>query len=243
MLKLQRQAHDAATRMEQQDRSSPALSELDRLGGKTHLIASDPAASTGNGAGPSMLPPNVPSPAASCTTTGSSLDTPAGSASAAPSPFPPLCGQVQEHIHPIIVSDMQTFEGMAFGGAMGGSGSGGLGVPAGTAGLRSPAEGFNFDLSDPFPLPIETGYQPDYQTLHEVSGYFGPDYFGVGAPQAGVQMQAMHQPSREQQQQQQQYSPGVPGQPMLMAQEVMGMPMSAPVLDATWQSFVEQLGF
>ncbi|EKM60136.1 uncharacterized protein PHACADRAFT_192534 [Phanerochaete carnosa HHB-10118-sp] len=37
---------------------------------------------------------------------------------------------------------------------------------------------FLFDLSGPWPLPLRTDGKPDFQMLHEISGYFEPDHFG-----------------------------------------------------------------
>lgn len=143
------------------------------------------------------------------------------------------CAGVRENIHPIIVSDLHTFEAVP-----GGSGS---------ARTSAPAVDFNFDISEAWPLPIQTDFSPDYQTMQEISAYFGLDYFRDGAGQAaGLPVQPQppqQQPAPQQMQGVQSFPmPSISGQPQVSV-GLTPMQMASPVLDATWQSFVEQLGF
>lgn len=213
--KLQTQAHEAASRMEHQDRSSPALSELDRLGGKTQLLASDGVRVTHN----------IPSPTSSSTSSSrgsdhlSNTETPSSNLPNTTSPFGPasLYSGVQENLHPIIVSDLHTFEGISAHHTAAGMS------------MRTPIDDFNFDLAQPFPLPIEPQFQPDYQPLQDVSAYFGQEYYAAANPA----VQGMHMSTPQ----------FTPSAQHMGTPDLMGIPMTAPVLDATWQSFVEQLGF
>ncbi|GJF00201.1 fungal-specific transcription factor domain-containing protein [Phanerochaete sordida] len=259
--KLQRQASEALTRAEHQPCADPALCELDRLGGKTHLIAS----------GRPGVPHSVPSPAGSAGSASSSstlADAPPGPARASASASPHCATMADEHVHPIIVSDLHTFEGMSL---LGGGGGGGDAGGAGGAGAGGTGGSFDYHLAAPWPLPLELDSTPDFATLQEVTGYLGPDYFGSAAPPA--QRQALPQLQQQTQTQQQQHVPQQTPRHMQHAQQQQamqdvqyaingagsgvrgaggggggggGMPpmqMATPVLDATWQSFVEQLGF
>lgn len=138
---------------------------------------------------------------------------------------------VQENLHPIIVSDLHTFEGISAAHHAAGTHGGGA------VSMRTPIDNFNFDIAQPFPLPIEPPFFPsDYQPLQDVSGYFGsPDYYCPNNSMANVR--GMQHPAHMSAPQ---FSP--PPQHM-GTPDMTGLPMTAPVLDATWQSFVEQLGF
>ena len=54
--KLRRQAHEASSKTESVDRTNPASAELDRIGGKTHLISPNPNTAS------SLLPSPASSP-------------------------------------------------------------------------------------------------------------------------------------------------------------------------------------
>ena len=213
--------------MEQDDRSSPALSELDRLGGKTHLLSEGAPR-------PSPPPDRIRS---FCGLPPRNSDAPsppdALSSSTVPSAFGPiqLLSGVEENLHPIILSDLQTFEGFSNSAAT-----------AGASSMRAPLEDFTFDLGQPFPLPIEAQYQPTYRTFQEVSSYFGTEYLGAPVgPSTGANLsaQSMQPPQQPHPLQSSPFAPplGTPDVPY------SGIPLNPPVLDATWQSFVEQLGF
>lgn len=186
------------------DKTHPAFTELDRIGGKTHLISPlvRPASSPSPGSSPSS---HTESSSSASSTPGSSIY----EASITP-------GHDQDNIHPVLVSDLRTFEGWTCGGQSG----------------DRPFD-FNFDLSQAFPLPLETLHPSDFQTLQDISGYLGPDFFGSG-PHALATAQSSVDISM--------HTEPLMNNPALIPN--MGdMSAAAPVLDATWQSFVEQLGF
>ena len=220
--RLQRQAREAATRHETQDSSHPAFSELDRLGGKTRLISTDMYGL-----------PGVPSPD-SCHTTSSGSSSALESPPSPPTP-PPLPGSAAtttpENVHPLLVSDMRTFENFD--------------ARATPQNPTLPAMDFNFDLSQAFPLPLESQYgyyhahREQQEQQQSQQQYALPDFADFLPPMpdfAGYPDQQfygampMDIPGSAQQQEHQVPPVGVQSMPM-------------PVLDATWQSFVEQLGF
>ncbi|PSR72057.1 hypothetical protein PHLCEN_2v12087 [Hermanssonia centrifuga] len=206
--KLRRQAHDAANNAQSADRSHPLSTELDRLGGKTHLISSGHSGMV-----------SVPSPASSNTSSTQSncIGTPGPSTAATPpfditancSPIPP------DQIHPTIISDMRSFEEFSMTG------------PDGDQIMSIPTS-FNFDLAQAFPLPQERQQPPDYATLEEIQRFFGDDFFGATATAASASAAVL---------------PPYMLAPPNMEPELNMLPVNVPVLDATWQSFVEQLGF
>lgn len=126
-----------------------------------------------------------------------------------PSAFP------EDYIHPVLINDMRTFEGLCAG--------------ANDSSNRMSID-FDFDLSQAFPLPVDTQYPSDFQTLHDISGYFGSDFFGSNS--------GPMQPSNVSLTQE---APILPAENATA--EIDGVSVQVPVLHATWQSFVEQLGF
>jgi hypothetical protein len=182
---------------------------------------------------------SIPSPDSNTCSSSSSVNDSIGSASTLSTPMSasasmssaplhcppsPSCAIPHETVHPIIVSDLQIFEGMS--------------LPGTSTAQASPVFNFDFDLSHAFPLPSQTSFHPDYQTLQEISGYYGPDWTSGGSAHGhGVQSSvsvAHQQAFTESHVMDTEPQPGM---------DIAGMAMAAPVLDATWQSFVEQLGF
>lgn len=213
MQKLRRQAHEALSKAESADRTNPAATELDRLGGKTHLI------SPGSVGTPCS---SVPSPSSSASSPSNTLNTPS---TVATPPYDMFAGTngcapvPSDQIHPTIISDMRTFEGFASGEANGTP----LGLP----------EGFNkYDLSRPFPLPKEAQPIPEFSGFQDIPSYFIDDFFSSGTTATSAAAATTALPSF--------MTPN-----MGMDLGVMPPPgnVPVPVLDATWQSFVEQLGF
>ncbi|TCD62867.1 hypothetical protein EIP91_006273 [Steccherinum ochraceum] len=186
--KLRRQAHEAADKSECQDKSHPGFTELDRIGGKTHLISK---ASTGD----------VPSPAASskCTPSVTSLDTPSVAVSMSPVPM--------DSIHPTIMHDMRTFEGVGDFQSV-------FTPPlTGPIDLSTPHVFGDHEMQQQSPQPMQT-VQPQLETFPDM--YLSNEQFFNPPPPAPSSFDGT-------------------------GTDVLNMP--PPVLDATWQSFIEQLGF
>ncbi|KAI0095188.1 hypothetical protein BDY19DRAFT_1039110 [Irpex rosettiformis] len=209
--KMQRQAHDAISQLNAHDKSHPGFTELDRIGGKTQLIAT---------ATVSTPSPNSPSTAS----TPDSTYTSTGTTSSIPSSLydQPSNGVSiinGAEMHPILISDMRTFEGFSTN-------------PVGSS-ATVPME-FDFDLSQAFPLPLpgENPPPPDLQPhFQDMSGYLGVDFFATGGA-GGVNTMSVNNNVMLQ-------DPSFDDIPNSMG----GMNVSVPELHATWQSFVEQLGF
>ncbi|KAI0652601.1 fungal-specific transcription factor domain-containing protein [Trametes meyenii] len=247
MRKLRKQAHEAYDKAQSGQDPVHIHSELDRLGGKTHLICSTKArefmcAEKRQAAFRKDAP--KPSTSTSTTATSSTTVAPTGPVPAPPPP-PAAVAAVYEPpvqpdmIHPTIMQDMRAFDdGMPSGlFAETGAGEGGEGSNA--------TAQFNLDFpSTAFPNPQQTEFPlfPDFDfaspagtvgsagTPSSASGSGSGSGTGVGrsgsTTGAGMRMDAM-------------------------SMDPWAHPMSAaldpsagvPVLDATWQAFVEQLGF
>ena len=161
--------------------------ELDRFGGKTHLISKTTY-------GPSGGSCAEVSPRTSATASVVDVSTPGG-------PVP------MDSIHPTIMSDMRSFESGQFS-------------------AEDIARALNFDLpqfeQQQGPLQPQVngnGNHPEYRAYPDI--YMGEDIFGsVPTPSAFSTATSSSTSTPE---------------------SITNV--SAPVLDATWQSFVEQLGF
>ena len=215
MQKLRKQAHEAKDRTDSMEGigATPASAELDRIGGKTHLISASPVT-------PGTCPVSSPSSSNSASSPSQTMSTPS---SVSTPPYEMISTPIStpiphEQIHPTIVSDMRTFEGFT---------SLGLGTtPAVQLGA------FTFDINQAFPLPLEAQPPPDSATFQDVSTFLGEDFFVPGATATSVSAATTALP----------HFMAQPMQPD-MSTAVPGTVSQIPVLDATWQSFVEQLGF
>ncbi|KAI0370469.1 hypothetical protein BV20DRAFT_1052490 [Pilatotrama ljubarskyi] len=222
--KLRKQAHDAINKAHAAEDSARIHSELDRLGGKTHLIC-----------------PTEERKWQKCeksysrTRRPGTADYSSPASTAAESPVQP------DMIHPTIMQDLRAFDdfqpgsdwlqGDGSGGAGGGGGGGGTG-PSGV-------QQFNLDFpSTAFPDPLQAEFPlfPDFDFVGGASvgtpssGAGSASGGGTGAVNGGGMAAAG----------------GAGGgvdpwsHPM---QAALDPPPGVPVLDATWQAFVEQLGF
>ena len=208
---MQRQAHDAISKSNAHDKTHPGFTELDRIGGKTQLIAST----------------TVCAPSPSSSSTASTPDSTYTSTGTTSSMSASLYDQPSDgtstingaDMHPIIVNDMRTFEGFA-------------GNSAGST-APIPME-FDFDLSQAFPLPISgdntppSGFPSQFQ---DMSGYLGVDFFSPGGATNVNTMPVNNNVIIQ--------DPSFDDIPNSMG----GLNVPVPELHATWQSFVEQLGF
>ncbi|KAI0673870.1 fungal-specific transcription factor domain-containing protein [Trametes maxima] len=241
MRKLRKQAHDAYDKAQSGQDPVHVHSELDRLGGKTHLICStkerDFTCAEKKQAASRKGAPTPTATAAVATPNAIVAPT-----SSAPAPPPPLVTASYEPpvqpdmIHPTIMQDMRAFDDGVPSGLFaveGGGGSSSNGVGGATA-------QFNLDFpSTAFPNPQQTEFPlfPDFDfaspagtagsagTPSSASGSGAGMGAGAGAG-AGMGMGAMSM------------DPWT--HPMSAA---LDPPPGVPVLDATWQAFVEQLGF
>ncbi|KAI0789552.1 fungal-specific transcription factor domain-containing protein [Abortiporus biennis] len=151
----------------------------------------------------------------------------------------PMSGPVpMESIHPTIMNDMRVFEGFQHPQQQqpnSGEGSAGpSSQPDLTGELRS---ALNFDFFQAFELPNPLSYRPFPETYLNEADFFtsmsgimgsgGNIPSGSSSTPSSNSFSAAGSPEAFQQQQQQQ-------------QQAMA---SVPMLDASWQSFVEQLGF
>lgn len=212
---MQRQAHDAMSKLNAHDKTHPGFTELDRIGGKTQLIASTAVVSAPSPSSSS----SASTPDSSYTGTGTTSTSSVGSSMYdLPSNDP---GNVNgAGIHPILVNDMRTFGGF----------------PTNSAGTAAAVPmDFDFDLSQAFPLPLPTGdfaQSTEFQTQNtpDMSGFVGFDFFGGTAGDVNT-MPANNNVMLQ--------DPSFDDIPNSMG----GMSVPVPELHATWQSFVEQLGF
>ncbi|KAI0714759.1 hypothetical protein C8Q76DRAFT_618064 [Earliella scabrosa] len=213
--KLRKQAHDATNKVHAAEDTARIHTELDRLGGKTHLIC--PEEDREHVCCGRVPPQPTPKPAA--TFSGN--------------PFEP---PVQpDMIHPTIMQDMRAFDVDALAG---------FGAPGSGAGMAE----FNMD----FPSTAFDPAQPmDFSTFDLDFGAFASGS-GSGSTSSATPSVAgsingvngmngvngvngingMHGLNGVN---------GVPSPGVLGTG--MGTAVSPPVLDATWQAFVEQLGF
>lgn len=199
---MRKQAHDAINKVNSTEATAQMHQELDRLGGKTHLIRPYPE------------PPHLCNARRSNRSPITHFHGAGGSGVAFEPPVQP------DLIHPTIVQDMRAFDGDAEGGA----------PPLGQVQV---AMDFPSDAFDPH---LDFALFPDFD-------------FGVGQPRLaqtpGVASAAGSTPGA---------GPGVgagqtdvwmngqgPPPPIPTGFELNGN--GPPVLDATWQAFVEQLGF
>ncbi|KAK7695142.1 hypothetical protein QCA50_002332 [Cerrena zonata] len=197
--KLRRQAHEAMEKSESIDRKSPAFSELDRFGGKTHLVTAE-------------YDLNYKDPCCEGVTRPRTTSVLGTTSPLAPIPV--------ESIHPTIMQDMRSFEGMNidFPSLM-------------TAANLTMSQNVppQQDTSTPQPqLPPQQPLLPtqDAAMFTQPSALYDPQ-FARAFPEVflGEEFFSTATPSS--------FSTASPD-------ANMGQP---PVLDATWQSFVEQLGF
>ncbi|EIW63909.1 uncharacterized protein TRAVEDRAFT_157688 [Trametes versicolor FP-101664 SS1] len=207
--KLRKQAHDAINKAQPAEESARVHSELDRLGGKTHLIC-----------------PTEPRREVGC---------------AAKRRTPPSEPAVQpEMIHPTIMQDMRAFDGGVPWDAFNGDDGAGGAVAAGASSLTH----FNLDFpSTAFPNPQQAEFPlfPDFDFASPAgtvntpsSGSGGPGSVGANGVGTGSGSGGMGAPPLAH------VSPDPWTHPM---QAALDPPSGVPVLDASWQAFVEQLGF
>ncbi|TFK42263.1 hypothetical protein BDQ12DRAFT_710525 [Crucibulum laeve] len=191
--RLQRKAHEAAGQSHSQDDSSITPAELDRLGGKTHLVSQPirPTSEVSATFDPTMLDRSRGAPSRSTSVTLSD--------SFAVDQYPPSQAQ---NLHPTIAEDIRNF---------------GLGGPSNFASGQTPFYDIPTEVSDIQGQPFEFR-QEDMEVLEQ---YFPAAQQGY----AEFPQQAPLLP---------QVAPPPIG---------MGFGDGGLVLDATWQSFVEQLGF
>ncbi|KAI0828999.1 fungal-specific transcription factor domain-containing protein [Trametes gibbosa] len=225
MRKLRKQAHDAMNKAHATEEESARIhSELDRLGGKTHLIRPTDDRPVGDNCVRRRERARVGADAA-----GPALNEP---------PIQP------EMIHPTIMQDMLSFDGgTPWGSAMvdGMDSVGGMGGVGGADGGRGGAGEFNLDFpSTAFPNPQQAEFPlfPDFDfasptaaaaaaagnTPSSGTGGSGSGSLGNGlttAPTTGIVYNPWTHPI---------HAALIP-------------PPGTPVLDASWQAFVEQLGF
>ena len=105
------------------------------------------------------------------------------------------------------------------------------------------AQEFNFDLSKAFPLPQETQQTQELSNFQDIQNYFDDAFFTPAATTAaGASATTATTASA--------VAGSLPAfltqpdiAPELDTLPPQGGNASVPVLDATWQSFVEQLGF
>ena len=188
MQKLRRQAHEAAEKAECLDKSHPGFTELERIGGKTHLISK--AGDSPSPSACSKAPPSI-----------ASIDTPASAtASTSMSPVP------VDSIHPTIMHDMRTFEGVGdFQSVF---------QPPITGTLDITQVFGDHQMQQQSPQPIPT-VQPPFESFPDVY-LSSEEMFSVPPPPSTFNTDGT-------------------------TTDIMNVP--PPVLDATWQSFIEQLGF
>ncbi|KAH8099453.1 fungal-specific transcription factor domain-containing protein [Cristinia sonorae] len=189
VLKLRRQAHEAADKAESLDRSHPGFTELERIGGKTHLIST-------NGR---VAPRGSPNGSSNSSSPVACADTPSSCAGSI-SPIP------VDAIHPTIMQDMRTFEGVGdFQSVFTPPLTGTLDIPH-VFGGDHPMQQQPSPQTNPTPPSTFEAFPDMYLS--------NPDLFSVPAPPPST------------------YTDGT-----------SPMNVHPPVLDATWQSFIEQLGF
>ncbi|KAI8981352.1 hypothetical protein BD414DRAFT_419588 [Trametes punicea] len=182
MKKLRRQAHDAMNNAHAEEESARIHSELDRLGGKTHLLRPCDQVPLLSGAPASRLHAKQTL-----------------SPSVSESPVQP------DMIHPTIMHDMRTFDGGFW--------------DASQFDVSGNDVNINLDFpSTAFPNPQQTHYPlfPDFDFTSPTD---------VATERSTGELPMANDPWQH---------------PM---QAALNPPPGVPVLDASWQSFVEQLGF
>ena len=185
------------------EESAQIHNELDRLGGKTHLMRPKEEH-------PCRGPPTPPGEHSHS----HSMATPSGVCCEPP---------VQpEMIHPTIMRDMRAFDGELWSG-----------IPMETN-ASGPPPNFNLDFpSTSFPNPQQAEFPlfPDFDFSSPAAAQSVPPAAAAVPPltssssAAAIVSEPWHQPQQH---------------PMRAA---LDPPTGVPVLDASWQAFVEQLGF
>ncbi|KAH9897653.1 fungal-specific transcription factor domain-containing protein [Cubamyces lactineus] len=198
--KLRKQAHAVMNNAHATEESAQIHNELDRLGGKTHLMRPKEDYSFGG-------PPTSAGDGGSSAT----MSTPNGTCCEPP---------VQpELIHPTIMRDMRAFDGELWGGTP---------MEASTSG---PPLNFNLDFpSTSFPNPQQAEFPlfPDFD--------FASPSAAQGVSPAAAAVPPLTSSSS---------TPAVVSEPWQQhpMRAALDPPPGVPVLDASWQAFVEQLGF
>lgn len=227
MRKLRKQAHDAMNKVHAAEDTVRIHNELDRLGGKTHLI----------------YPVGEPS---ICSTAHRAPSTTPRTGNGHPSHDPPVGADM---IHPTIMQDMRAFDvdalGMDSGDGTGSAASGSalfnLDFPStgfGTAPMDFSFPEFDFNAmasasssgSGSSPEAWMNGIGHGMSGVNGANGINGANGVDGAHGNNGVSgMNGVHGPPR----------PSSNG----MLDASLGISSGPPVLDATWQAFVEQLGF
>jgi hypothetical protein len=201
--KMQSQAHDAINKLAVHDKTHPAFTELDRIGGKTQLISTS-------------TPPAASPSDSSTVSTPESTHTGTTASSAQSSFYESTFNNSTDgaEMHPILITDMRTFEGFS--------------AKTNDPSVAVPMD-FDFDLSQAFPLPLDRSRTADFQPqVQDISSYIGVDIFGAN----NINTMPMSDNTM------------LPGTSFGDIPSPMGnMSVTVPELHATWQSFVEQLGF
>lgn len=200
--KLRIKGKEALDQSQSSDPSSLSPAELDRLGGKTHLISGGPCLSYDD--------------ASSSTTASSNSSSPSSSSLAESGPMPTDFIMNVDNLHSRIVQDMKAFEG--FDMSM-----------------------YNYNENNPFSRYLFDAPPPallDPQTMTQDAGIYGVDLFPFMAERL------MQQQYTYQQDIQPQPQPQNMGEQPMHSIETQNTSSPGPtVLDTTWQTFVEQLGF
>ena len=225
---MRKQAHDAINKVQATEDTLRMHDELDRLGGKTQLICPDPE-----------QPPEARGCAARRRTAADAVGTTDGAqtngtGAHAHGACEPLVQP--DMIHPTIVQDMRAFD-----------------VDAALAGVADPSHLGQVDLTTDFPSAAFDPHHADFTLFPEFDfsglgvGVLSPGSASSGASVVGMGATPGQSSSGA--------TPDVwmNGQgppPHSQAAVPSGLPAGfelngngPPVLDATWQAFVEQLGF
>ena len=213
MKKLQKQAHDALNKVQATEDMVGIRTELERLGGKTHLICptseKQPGCDASDVAPASNSPGPIPAPAP--TTAANPVP-----ASACEPPLQP------DMIHPTIMEDMQRFD-------------------MDVDGLDS-GEQFNMDFPPNAFDPRQAVDFSAFPEFDFTVGLAPPDVWGTNGaggsgPGMGVHgingVNGTHVNG----------APGANGMNGMNGVNGFGGTNGPPVFDATWQALVEQLGF
>ncbi|KAI0354704.1 hypothetical protein OH77DRAFT_1425802 [Trametes cingulata] len=226
--KLRKQAHDAVNKAHAAEDSARIHSELDRLGGKTHLIC--PTEERQWYKCQRNYSRTRPAPSTDFTSPTSAPST-SGAAGVASADSPVQA----DLIHPTIMQDLRAFDDAAPGTDVFPTGGGANGGVAGAG-----PSGFNLDFpSTAFPDPLQAEFPlfPDFDFVGGASVATPSSGSGSGSGGASAGMNGGGLA----------VGAGATGpaldpwsHPM---QAALDPPTGVPVLDATWQAFVEQLGF
>lgn len=199
--KLRIKGKEALDQSQSSDPSSLSPAELDRLGGKTHLISGGPCLSYDD---------------ASSTTASSDPSSPSDSSPAESGPMPTDFIMNVDNLHSRIVQDMKAFEG--FDMSM-----------------------YNYNEDNPFSRHLFDAPPPallDPQTMTQDAGIYGVDLFPFMAERLMQQQYTYQQDIQPRPQLQNNGEQPIP----LITTQNTSLP-GPTMLDTTWQTFVEQLGF